>query len=145
MHKNFRYSYFYNGRLDSNFRFSVKQPNIRKNRVKISTWVTFRIMRDKKVKREKRHLLKLEFYNANRKMKGIISCVFISIIMHPNFMHFRQKMSFKIALQIFNSVCVHLRTSLKATISFMIINISQFNFIFSWYNCEWFLFFFNHR
>ena len=33
--------------------------------------------------------------------------------MHPNFMHFRQKLSFKSALEFFNPVSEHLRTALK--------------------------------
>ena len=68
--------------------------------------------RDEKVVREKTYLLKLEFYNTDRKMKSIIGCIFISIIMHPDFMHFRQKVNFKSALEIFTSVSGHWRTGL---------------------------------
>ena len=46
-------------------------------------------------------------------MKSIINCIFISIIMHPNFMHFRQKISLKNALESFASVSGHLRTALS--------------------------------
>ena len=58
------------------------------------------------------YLLKLEFYNANRKIKRIIRCIFISIIMHPNLMHFHQKINFKSVLEIFTPVSGHLRTAL---------------------------------
>ena len=68
---------------------------------------------DEKVVREKTYLLKLEFYNTDRKMKSIIRCIFISIIMHPNFIHFRQKISFKSALEIFSPVNGHSRTALS--------------------------------
>ena len=53
---------------------------------------------DEKMAFEKTYWLKLEFYNTDRKMKNIITCVFISISMHPNFVHFRQKISFKSTL-----------------------------------------------
>ena len=46
-------------------------------------------------------------------MKRIIKFIFISIIMRPNFMHFRQKMNFKSAIDIFAPVNGHLRTALK--------------------------------
>ena len=48
-----------------------------------------------------------------QKSESIIRCIFVSIIMHSNFMHFRQKISFKNALQIFTLVTGHLRTALK--------------------------------
>ena len=41
--QNVRYSYFYNGKLPSVLRFSVKPTNIRENRVKRSMCVHFRI------------------------------------------------------------------------------------------------------
>ena len=113
MHKNYRYSYSYNGKLDSVFRFSVKNPVIRKNRVKKKHLNQFSDKSDKNLIRKKTHLLKLEFCNADRKMKGIIRCIFISIIIHPNFIHFCQKISFKSALEIFTPVRGHLRTALK--------------------------------
>ena len=59
---------------------------------------------------EKTYRLKLEFYNTVRKMKNFIERIFISMTMHPNFMHFRQKISFKSALKSFASVNGHLRT-----------------------------------
>ena len=40
---------FFNKKSDSVFRFSVKQPNIRKNRVKMSIWVNFWIKGMKRV------------------------------------------------------------------------------------------------
>ena len=66
---------------------------------------------DEKIIREKIYLLKLEFYNTHRKMKTIIKRTFISIIRHPNFMHFRPKISFKKSLEIFTSNSEHLRTT----------------------------------
>ena len=66
---------------------------------------------DEKMVHEKTYLLKLEFYNTDRKMKSTIRCSFISMIMHPDFMHFRQKISFKNALEIFSPVSGHLRTT----------------------------------
>ena len=69
----------------------------------------------KKLVPEKTYLVKLEFYNTDRKMKSIIRCIFISIIMHPNFMHFRQKISFKSALEIFIPVNGHFRIALKGS------------------------------
>ena len=65
----------------------------------------------KKKAREKTYRLKLEFYNADRKMKNIIRLIFISLIMRPIFMHFRQKINFKIALESFSSVSAHLQTA----------------------------------
>ena len=64
----------------------------------------------------RKFVLKFEFYNTDRKMKRTIRCIFISIIMHPNFMCFRQKISFKSALKIFTPVSGHLRTALTCTI-----------------------------
>ena len=61
---------------------------------------------------DKTYLLALEFYNIDRKMKSIIRYIFISIIMHPNLMHFRRKISFKSALEIFIPVSEHSRTAL---------------------------------
>ena len=55
--------------------------------------------------------LKLEFYNTDRKMKNILRHIFISIIMRPNFMHCRQKISFKSALESFASNSWHLKTA----------------------------------
>ena len=45
-------------------------------------------------------------------MKSTIRCIFISIIMHRNFMHLHQKLNFKSALEIFISASGHLRTAL---------------------------------
>ena len=53
------------------------------------------------------------FCNTGRKTKNSIRRIFISIIMHPNFMQFRQKISFKTALEIFTPVSEHLRTALR--------------------------------
>ena len=72
---------------------------------------------------EKAYLLKLKFYNADRKMKSDIRCIFISIIMHPNFMQFRQKISFK-SVEVFAPVSEHLKTALNES-QLQIIN-SQF-------------------
>ena len=69
---------------------------------------------DEKVVREKIYLLKLELYNTDRKMKNIIRGIFGSVITHPNFMHFSQKISFKSALEIFTPISGHLRTALNA-------------------------------
>ena len=90
MHKNYRYSYFYKGKSDSVFRFSFKLPNTRKDKMKLSIWVIFRIKVMKKWY-EKIYLLKLKFFKTERKMKSIIRCIFILRIIHPNFMKFRQK------------------------------------------------------
>ena len=43
MHKNYRYSYFYNKKSNCVLRFSVKPPNIPENRVKMSISDCFRI------------------------------------------------------------------------------------------------------
>ena len=104
--------FFYNEKSDSVFRFSLKQPNIRKYCIKMNAWVNFRKKRDEKVVREKKYLLKLEFFNTVRKMKNIIRCLFISVIMHPNFTHIRQKIRFKSALEIFTPVTGQSRTAL---------------------------------
>ena len=64
--------------------------------------------------REKTYLLELEFYNTDRKTKSTNRSIFISIIMHPNFMHFRKKNKlFKSALEILTPVSGHSRTALK--------------------------------
>ena len=68
---------------------------------------------DEKVAREKTYLLKLKFDNTDRKMKRIIKRIFISIVMHPNLLHFRQKISFKSALEILTPVSRHLRIALR--------------------------------
>ena len=68
------------------------------------------------MEREKTHQPKLKFYNADRKMKNIITlCIFTSVIMHPNFMHFRLKNSFKSfkALENFASLNGHSRIALS--------------------------------
>ena len=59
---------------------------------------------DEKMASEKTYWLKLEFYNTDRKMKNITRRFFISVTTHPNFMHFRRKVSFKSALEKFASV-----------------------------------------
>ena len=100
-----------------------KPPNIQKKGVKMSTWVNFRIKgsqneylgqfldkSDEKVVHETTYLLKLKSYNTDRKMKSIIRCIFISIIMLSNFTHFCQKISFKSTLEIFTPVSGHLKT-----------------------------------
>ena len=40
--KKYRHSYFYNRKSNCVFRFSVKPPNIRENRIKMSICVNFR-------------------------------------------------------------------------------------------------------
>ena len=72
------------------------------------------------------YLLKFEFYNTDRKMKSIFRHIFISVIMHPNFMHFRQKISFKSVLEICTPVSGHLRTALNLLL------FVNFNDRFSW-------------
>ena len=67
---------------------------------------------------KKWHGRKLICWNSSsttltEKMKSIIRCIFISINMCPNFMHFRQKISFKSALEIFNPVSGHSRIVLN--------------------------------
>ena len=62
---------------------------------------------------EKTYPLKLAFYNTDRKIKNIIRRIFNSIIMHPNFMHFRQKIRFTSALENFTPVNGYLRTDLN--------------------------------
>ena len=69
MRKNYGYSYFYIGKSDSVFCFSIKPPNIPKNNEHLSQ---FSDKSDEKVVREKIYLVKLEFYNSDRKMKSII-------------------------------------------------------------------------
>ena len=66
-----------------------------------------------KVVHDKIYMLKFEFYNTDRKMKSTIKCIFISIIVHPNFMNFRQNISFKSAIEIFTAISGYLRTALK--------------------------------
>ena len=110
MHKHYTNSYIYNGNSESVFRFSVKQSNIRKKQSQNEHLGQFFDKSDEIVVREKTYLPKLDFYKIDRKMKSIIRCIFISIIMHQNFMPFRQ---FKSALESFPSVNGHLRTVLK--------------------------------
>ena len=73
--------------------------------------------RDEKVVRENTYLLKLEIYNIDRKMKSIIRGIFISIIMYPNFMHFRQKINFKSELETCTLVSGHLKTALNTSVA----------------------------
>ena len=110
MHKIYVYSYFYNGISDSVFRFLLNRSIFEKTIKKHSS--QFSDKREEKVIRENTFLLKLDFCNADRKMKNIIRCIFISIIMHPNFVHFRQKISFKRALENFTPVSGHSKTAL---------------------------------
>ena len=63
--------------------------------------------------REKTYRLKLDFYNTDREMKNTIRRIFPSIIMHPIFMHFRSKISFRSALESFALVSGHLKTVLR--------------------------------
>ena len=107
------YRHFYNGKSNSVYRFSDKPPN----RVKMSIWVNSGIKEIKRWHTRKIYWLNLEFYNTDRKMKNIIWRIFISIIMHPNFMHLRHKINFKIVLESFVSVSGHLRTVLKVEIT----------------------------
>ena len=79
----------------------------------MSTSVNFRIKVMKKKIRLKTDLLKLEFYNSDRKMRSTIRCIFISIIMHPNFLYFCQKVSFKSELEIFTPVSKHSKIALN--------------------------------
>ena len=74
MHKNYRYSYFCNGKSDSVFRFSVKPLNIRKKQNLNEYFSQFSDKSDVKVVHEKTYLLKPEFYNTDSKMKSIIGC-----------------------------------------------------------------------
>ena len=113
MHNYYRYSYFYNGNSNNVFHFFVKTPNIKKKKQSQNEHLSqFLDKSDKKVVHEKTHLLKLKFYNADRKMKIIIWGIFISVIMYQNFMHFHQKTSFKRALEFFYSSQWGLRTVL---------------------------------
>ena len=45
--------------------------------------------------------------------------------MHPNFMHFRQKISFKTALEIFTTVSGHLKTTLNNKINLLSVFLSM--------------------
>ena len=53
MHKNYRNSYFYNGKSDSVFRFPVKPPNVKKKQSQTEHLSQFSDKRDEKVVREK--------------------------------------------------------------------------------------------
>ena len=108
MHKNSRYSYFYNVKSDSVLLLFEKQSQ-NEHLSQISD------KRDEKVVHEKTYLMELEFYNTDGKIKNIIRCIFISIIMHTNFMLFRQKISFKSALECFASVSAYFRRAFHKT------------------------------
>ena len=82
----------------------------------MSVCINFREKMNKKVAHEKTYRLKLEFYNTERKMKNIIRRIIISIIMYPNFIQFRQKISFKSALEIFTPVNMYFITALNIVI-----------------------------
>ena len=71
------------------------------------------MMKEWHARKPKTRGLKIVFYNTDRKVKSITKRIFISVIMHPNFMHFPQKTSFKSALESFASVDGHLRTALS--------------------------------
>ena len=114
MHKIYRYSYFYDGESNCVCLFPVELPNSPENRVKNEQMNQFSDESAEKVACEKSYLLKLEFYNTDRKMKKIIRHIFTSLITHPIFMHFHQKSSFKSALESFASASGHLRTALKS-------------------------------
>ena len=90
--------------------FSVKQPNIKKNNNQNEHLIQYSNKKSEKLAREKTYWLKLEFYNTDRKVKNIIRRISISIIMHPSFMQFCHKISFKSALETFTSFSSHLRT-----------------------------------
>ena len=76
------------------FVFLLKRPIFEKTE---SKWARESISdkSNEKAVREKTYLLKLEFYNTDRKMQNTIRRIFISIIMHPNFMLYRRKISFQ--------------------------------------------------
>ena len=57
--------------------------------------------------RKKTHRLKLELYNADRKMKNVIRYIFKTII-PTDFIRFCKKINFKTALEYFASVDGHL-------------------------------------
>ena len=94
------------------FVFLLNRPNLKKHSQN-EHLNQFSDKSDEKVAREETYLLKLKFYNTDRKMKSIVRRIFISKIVHPNFMHFRQKISFKRALEIFIPVSGLLRTALN--------------------------------
>ena len=71
-YKNDRYSYFYYGKSNYVHRFSVIPLNIRENTVKMNISADFRIKSREKWSVKKTYQPKLEFYNADRKMKNII-------------------------------------------------------------------------
>ena len=84
------------------FAFLLNRPNIRKKQSQNEHLSQFSDKSDEIV-REKTYLLKLEFYNTDRKMKSTIRCIFISIITNPNFMHFRPKNKLKKCVRNFYS------------------------------------------
>ena len=94
------------------FSFFCKTAQYLKKQSQNEHLCQFSDKRDEKVVHDKIYLLKFEFYNTDRKMKSTIGCIFISIIMYPNFMCFRQKISFKK-----RSVRGHLRTALTQIIN----------------------------
>ena len=58
--------------------FLLNCPIFDKKRVKMSSWVNFRIKVMKKLVPEKTYLVKLEFYNTDRKMKSTTRRIFNS-------------------------------------------------------------------
>ena len=61
-----------------------------------------------KVTRKEAHPLKLDSYYFYRQMENIISRIFTSAVMRPNFVHFHPKIGFKGALESFTSLSGHL-------------------------------------
>ena len=111
MHKIYGYSDFHIGKSNIIYRFSVKQTAqcSRKwcQNVQLSNKNT------EKVALAKTYRLRLEFNNIDRQTENVIRRNFILTITHTNFMHFRQKISFKSALESYASFSGHLRTALR--------------------------------
>ena len=113
MHKIFRYSYFYNEKLNRIYNFAVKLPSIRENS-KNELMSQFSDKSDEKVAREKTYRLILEFYHTDRKMLKRHSTQFCLNNHVYNFHSLlREKISFKTALECFVLIDRHLGRALR--------------------------------
>ena len=83
--------------------------------VTVTDGVIFQSVIKPKASIENAHYLKIEFYCINRKINKVIRCIFTLIVIYIDFMHFRQKINFKIVFESFPSVSGYLKNSLKLT------------------------------
>ena len=89
------------------WRFPFFYKAIKFSRIKASKWTYKTILGQNDLESntwEKAHRLKLKYYYIYRKMEDVIRHIFTSVVMPLNFIHFRPKVGFQIALWSFTQL-----------------------------------------